>query len=372
MKIAFASYGHTRTPDQQHAPRNSVHLTFWGAYLGVLEAAKQLGAEVKDYSPLVGKDGVRWDECGRWPEVLEPCDVLYCQAGVSRQIMRRARELNPACKIILQRDSTHARTHHRLMKAAQKRHGLEWHHFYDDAWNLEADEEEYALADHIFVLSRWVQETFEEHGLGDKTVQFAPQTVDVPFWSNVRNKKQFHFVAVFVGQLGVRKGTFDLLEAWRNFASKRGSVELYLCGMPEHGSPPKVEARLQEEIAKTPYTLACGYISPAAMRDLYGSAHVLVAPSVEDGGTMVGPEAALSGCAIIATKNAGIDILEDGKTGYLIEHSNPVSIEQALERAHASYKTTLDLGENAQARAELCGLDFYSRGCTDTLLSILR
>lgn len=368
MKIAFVSYGHTRTPEHAHVPRNSCNLTFFGSLLGTQKYARLVGADLVDLSPLLDP-GVDWDAFGRIPDALEPADVLVAQAGVSHRVVKRMREINPKCKIIVQRDSTHARVHLELMKGGMKRHGISWTHFYEMDGNCERDEEEYALADWIFVLSKWVHHTFVAMKLGAKTIQFASQLVEVERWKSNAPKPRFPFTATFVGQTGIRKGTFDLLEAWRIFYVTHPGAVLNICGLPEHGAPPELAAKLDREYAATPGLRNLGWVDPSQMRRVYEESHVLVAPSWEDGGTMVGPEAALAGCAIVATRNAGIDIL-DPLVGVEVEPGEPKQIADALSGI-ADTRLFEPFGQVARKRAERCGVDAYADGFARALGRVL-
>lgn len=369
MQIAFATYGHTRTPDLAHVPRNSVIATNYCSLLGVRQVA-----EVVDYSPPVGAGGIDWSAVGSMHERIEPADALYCQAACSLQVMQRWREIAGDAPIILQRDSTHARKHRALMVEAMNRHGIAWPDHYDlNPHNVDRECAEYDLADHIFVLSRWVKSTFDEHGLAHKVVQFAPQMADASRWRPVDyHTKPSTFTAICPGQLGLRKGTFDLLEAWARFWPQHPDSQLILAGLPEHGAPPEVGDKLRAMVANTPRVKMVGWIEPDRMCDAYANAHVLVMPSWEDGGTCTGPEAALCGLPIIATRNAGIDVLHDGTTGWEVPYGSVHSLENALCEAAADrtrlawYSRTI-----LQAAQADCSMERYSRGVAESLTRVL-
>lgn len=370
IRIATATYGWQRAPAHVAIPTNSVNLTNGGSVRGARAVADGIkGATFVDYSPLLDP-GVDWAFWGSIPERLEPCDLLFVQAGAAGlPIMRRAFELNPACRLVVQRDSTCATTHHRLMKEAMKARGIEWRHFYDDPENIKRDVEEYALADRIFVLSRWVLSTFVDEGWGDKTVQFASQLV-VPgdyLWEG--KKPRFPFAVCSVGQLGLRKGTFDLLDAWEIFHERCPNSILRVAGLPEHGAPPALNEALDRAFARVADkgVERLNWVDFRNMRGVYAASHVLCEPSWEDGGTMVGPEAALAGCAIVATVNAGIDILDSAQpkdcvVGVEVAVGDPHAIAGALLAMSMHRDYVEEMGARARQQALERDADAYAKG----------
>lgn len=368
MKIGVVTYGHTRPPEMASVPRNSVILTNYAA----LRGCEQVG-EVVDFSPPAGAQ-TDWAAMAQIPSRLDASlEVLYCQAAVSLAAIQRYRELRPDGLVILQRDSTHAAEHLSLMEAAMERHGVHWEHFYaaEGGKNLRGELAEYDLADRVFVLSRWVRSTFERRGLARKVVQFASQCSDLEAWPPLpaSHERPKRFTAVFAGQLGLRKGTLDLLAAWRSFYRGNVGARLVLAGLPEQGAPNELHRLLEDEIARTPGLEAPGWVPMDRMRDAYAAAHVLVMPSVEEGSTMTGVEAALCGLPIIATENAGIDLLETRRTGWVVPVGDPGALAEALRECAMGWLTghSPRFGEEAERRARRCGVEAFSAGVAAAL-----
>lgn len=368
MKIAFCSYGHVR--DDDRVPLNSVLLTNHGAWMGCSEVG-----EVRDYSPIVRSvGGVDWGEMAKIPDRLEPADVLYCQAAVSLPVIHRWKAICPGRPVILQRDSTHARTHYELMKAAMARHDCHWVHTYEGNGFalLNMEEAEYALADKILCLSRWVKSTFDARKFYGKCVQATSQCAEKRWWSPDWTADEPRFTAVFAGQLGLRKGTLDLLEAWRRFYGRFPESQLILAGMPEHGASEDLHRRLDESCSRTPGLVRTGWVHLPMMAQVYAHSHVLVMPSVEDGATMTGVEAALCGRPVIATAHAGIDLLEHGVTGWEIQPLDVDSIVQALVEAASDRGRTRRMGEEIFRRAEhTSDVSVFAHNIAETLRRII-
>jgi glycosyltransferase involved in cell wall biosynthesis len=262
------------------------------------------------------------------------------------------------------------------MRAAMDRHGIEWTHQYaDNSFALlNREEAEYQLADRIFVLSEWVRQSFCDRGLGDKTVRFSSQVSELfrwPYhdWSHKPNA----FTVVAIGQTGLRKGTLDLLEGWRRFWEKRPRSRLILTGLPEHGSTPALHERLLAEYKRTNGLDYLGWVDMTAMPTIYARAHAFVSCSVEEGSTMPGVEAAMSGLPIIATPNSGIDLLVHNSTGLTILPNDPEDLAETLEEAYGLWQCgrLQQMGKTARQHAEQCDVANFADGAAQALRTVL-
>lgn len=373
MRILFHSYGHTRASGDD-TPRNSCILTNYGALLGCQQVA-----EVIDISPLLNHQGIDWAAVGSAPSRVVPADALYCQASVSLEVMKRFREVSPYSPIVLQRDSTHCRAHLNLMKGAMQRHGIHWEHQYEANGQslIQREEAEYDLADHIFVLSRWVKGSFAGTPVQHKVVQFSSQLAQADLWGPPAfgwAGKGPRLTACTVGQTGLRKGTLDLLEAWRLHFAGRHPGRLIICGLPEQGAPESLAHRLRAEYAKTSGVETMGWVDIRSMRSIYGQSHMLVSASVEEGSTMPGVEAAMCGIPVAATPNSGVDVLRHGYTGWEFAPGDPTSLREVLRWAEAalSHGELFTMGQLAAREASAWDVAGYARYCATTLRRVLK
>lgn len=372
-RILFNSYGHTRAAGDD-TPRNSVILTNYGA----LQGCKKVG-DVVDISPTMDAGGVDWAAMNSAPERVVPADALYCQASVSLAVMRRFRELCPTAPIILQRDSTHCRTHLRLMKEAMQRHGIAWEHQYEQNGHslVRHEEEEYDIADKIFVLSRWVLQSFlERESLRDKVVQFSSQLAQAELWGPPAYGwagKGPRLTACSVGQTGLRKGTLDLLQAWREHFAGRHPGRLIICGLPESGAPEALTQRLRQEYARTPGCETMGWVDIRSMRAVYAQCHLLVSASVEEGSTMPGVEAMLCGVPVAATPNSGVDLVHHGFTGWEFGAGDTSSLREVLRLAEAALAsgTLATMGALAQRSAAAWDVEGYATSCASAVRTVV-
>lgn len=365
MRIGFTSYGHTDPNDPQR-DRNAMLLVNWGIWHGIkLFASESMRmVETIDFSSPLGPKGIRQDVHAD-TSCLEPVDVLVFQGGVSLHRVRKMQELNPDCIFIEQRESTHCLAWLELMKAAQKRRGFEWRTNYDNPAAVEHDLAEYDVAKAILVPSGFVASTFQSHGLGDKVRYYGPSLIE--FWPVDLKRHRLKFDVLHAAQLGIRKGTLEVFDAWEKFTDKHPNSSARLCvaGLPEHGAPEELKRHIAQRMRTLPGVVQLGWLSRENLRKAYGQAHVLLQPSVEDGATMVGPEAAYAGCAIVSAYNAGIDLPH-------VEVSTVDDIVVALEDLYHDRQLRDAWGQDAHDLAEQkCSLVAYAERVADALEEVL-
>lgn len=142
---------------------------------------------------------------------------------------------------------------------------------------------------------------------------------------NPYNKNNYNIL--FLGRLGERKGTFDLIEAIKILDSKIDrKVKFYLCG---DGDIEEVKKRiykynLDSRIAHI------GWINKEEVVKLLGNICINVLPSYNEGLPMTILETMAYGIPNISTNIASIpEVIENGVNGYLI---NPGEINELSEK----------------------------------------
>jgi glycosyltransferase involved in cell wall biosynthesis len=132
---------------------------------------------------------------------------------------------------------------------------------------------------------------------------------------------------VFLGEIGDRKGTFTLLDAWAKVAVEAAvPVRLTLAGDGEFA---RAERRIADLGLRETVELH-RWLSPAEVAALLAGAHVLCLPSRAEGQPMAVLEAMANGLCVIASDVGGIpDLLSDG-SGLLIPPDDPDALAAAL------------------------------------------
>lgn len=167
---------------------------------------------------------------------------------------------------------------------------------------------------------------------------------------------------LFIGELGNRKGTPQLVEAlarlrtrkgWRATIAGNGAVEETRKAAAGHGLK---------------HVAIPGWVGPAGVAGLLADADILVLPSFNENLPMSVIEGMAHGLAVVATPvGATGDIVRDGDTGLLVEPGDVAALAGALSRlvddkalrerlgrnAHAFQRENLEIGSYAARLADL-------------------
>jgi glycosyltransferase involved in cell wall biosynthesis len=155
---------------------------------------------------------------------------------------------------------------------------------------------------------------------------------------------------VFLGEIGERKGTFTLLEAWAKLAAEPeilGSAKLTIAGDRE------IE-RARSSIAELGIAASAkvrSWLSAPEVAALLDSADVFVLPSRSEGQPMAVLEAMAHGLCVIASDVGGIpEMIDDGRSGLLVPPDDADALGTALRRVLADPALRGRLGDAALAR----------------------
>ena len=177
--------------------------------------------------------------------------------------------------------------------------------------------------------------------------------------------------AVFLGEIGERKGTFALLEAWAKLKAESPRPESPRPESPDAGSPPAEDggiggARLtvagDRDVERARAAVA-GYglddsvtvrawMSPDEVQALLADADVFVLPSLSEGQPMAILEAMAHGLCVVASDVGGIpEMIEDGRSGRLVPPGDVGALEAALREVLGDADRRRGLGAGARERA---------------------
>jgi starch synthase len=198
------------------------------------------------------------------------------------------------------------------------------------------------LADRVVVPSEYVRDTMVENGRDPATIDLLPFPIDVArFTPAASSRGDGRLRALFVGQIGLRKGVKYILEAARLLA--RPDIEIVLVGGIVDGTDwlERYDG-LYRHIANVPY---------AEMPDIFRSADVFVFPSLHEGSAMAVNEALASGLPAIVTPNAGA-IVRDSIEGFIVPLRDTSAIADRLARLADDAELRCRMGAAARSRAE--------------------
>jgi glycosyltransferase involved in cell wall biosynthesis len=156
--------------------------------------------------------------------------------------------------------------------------------------------------------------------------------------------------ALFVGTYGRRKGAAELVAAVAQLRREGVSIELEFAGKEEfRGEEAELCSRVRD-FGLADFVRFHGVLGTPALQDLYEGSHVFVLPSRSEGLPMALLEAMAFRLPVVATRVGGIpDVVEDGKSGLLIQPARTGELADALRRLASDPRLREQLGEQARA-----------------------
>ena len=288
----------------------------------------------------------------------------YCYEDGALETFRAARRLGLRCFYDL--PIAYWETSRRLLEEEQER-WPEWRSTLegvrDSDAKLQRKAEELALADRIICPSKFVLDSLPESARQSKPCIVAPFGSPPPRGAAHDPKpKNAPLRVLFAGSMSQRKGLADVFAAMNLL--QRSDVQLVVFGSPIAPMPFYRKAyagfvyeppRPHEEVLR-----------------LMETCDVLVLPSIVEGRALVQQEAMSCGLPLIISANTGgEDLIEEGRTGFLVPIRSPEAIAARIDwfathraelegmREHARRKAAeLTWGAYARAIIEGCGDPF--------------
>ncbi|HEX2531234.1 MAG TPA: glycosyltransferase family 4 protein [Burkholderiaceae bacterium] len=201
-------------------------------------------------------------------------------------------------------------------------------------------------ADGIIVLSdawqRWVRNI-------SRNARIVPINNPVRLPPDVDFAQREPATILFLGRLGKRKGTYDLLAAVAGLTGRYPNLKLLL------GGDGKLE-RVKEEAESLgigSHVEILGWVSGEDKSELLKRASIYVLPSYAEGLPMSVLEAMACGLPIVSTPVGGIpEVVTDGVEGYLVPPGDVAALVGALDRLLSDGDLRRRMGEAARHRAE--------------------
>ena len=199
---------------------------------------------------------------------------------------------------------------------------------------------EYDEADLIRTMSQRARATFLEKGVPADRVVVTMPPFDIAAFPVARFDHD-RFRVCFVGALEPWKGFHHLLAAFSSLAERDAELVLY----GGSGSRPVAQYLAQHTGPATR-----SHVRPmSGYEEVYGSASVLVHPSLTEGFGLVVGEAMASGLPVVVSDRTGAaDLVEDGRNGYVVAAGDVGAIRERL--AHLAQHPALVREMGAAAR----------------------
>jgi hypothetical protein len=181
---------------------------------------------------------------------------------------------------------------------------------------------EWRAADVTVVNSEWSRRALVQQGADPRRIAVLPLAYEAgPAASPPPAAGPRELTVLWLGSVILRKGIPYLIEAARQLVGQ--PVRLLVAG------PSGIRAEAQR--AAPPNVHWLGQVPRGEAARLYQSADVFVLPTLSDGFAITQVEALAHGLPVIATPNCG-DVVEDGRTGFLVPARDAAALAAAITR----------------------------------------
>lgn len=268
-------------------------------------------------------------------------DFFIGLSSFCREALVRCRERRIPCAV--DHGSLHQAEEASLVCEEATRWGLPLPADTSPDWIVAKEDEEFALADNVFVLSTVARDSLVRHGVEASRIFVNPCGVDITAFSPAPRSDRV-FRVIQVGAISLRKGTLDVLEAFR-LARLPGAELCFVGGGREESGLDTVIKRIEMP--------GVSFLSPVPqprLRNYYNRSSVFVLASVADGFGMVVAQAMACGLPVIVTENVGArDLVEEGVNGFVVPIQAPHLIAERLRYLHDHPEVVARMGQAALA-----------------------
>ncbi|MBI2042630.1 MAG: glycosyltransferase family 4 protein [Candidatus Nealsonbacteria bacterium] len=200
----------------------------------------------------------------------------------------------------------------------------------------------YRKAAFCIAASSAVKKNFED--IGVKKVAVIPNGVDLSRFENIKRQPREKFIVITVARLEKVKGVEYLIRALVD--TRCQPSELMVIG---DGSRRKDLENLVKQLKSEDSVEFLGEIPNEKIPFYLAMADCFVLPSIQEGFGIVVLEAQAAGLPVVASGVGGIlDLIEDQKTGLLVEPGNVGQISEALFKIQSNPDFAKMLVENAK------------------------
>jgi glycosyltransferase involved in cell wall biosynthesis len=260
---------------------------------------------------------------------------------------------------ILVRDSAHILFQSNILNVEYDRLGLTYPNKHI---GITRELQEYAIADHIFLLSEFARNTFVRAGvpkhklkvirLGVDTKMFHPRAVYAP---------TLPLKVVYFGSLSIQKGIPYLIEAFKQISPQ--VAKLILVGDLSSEIRPLLAGRNIEVRPAMPH---------ARLSEFIREQDVFIFPTVHDGFGQTLIQAMASGLVPITTQNCGAaDLITQGKNGLVVPAQSARRLTEAVEILAGRLEELPEMSREALKVRENFGWSQYAAQVREAVLGFV-
>ena len=266
----------------------------------------------------------------RFERLVKENDILHVHMSADNSFYRKAVFIRKA--------------HKEGKKIIIHMHGSTFDLFYKERCNdaqKQQVREIFAMADKVIALSEDWKEFLAEYICDEQKIVVVYNAVKIPeaYPKDYTNRKM-----LFLGILGQRKGTYDLIEVLPEILSKYPDSHIYFGGDGER----EQAERLCMEKGIADHVTFLGWVRGTEKEKLLKECSIYVLPTYHEGMPMSILEAMSYGMAVVSTYVGGIPhIITDDENGLLCEAGDKVALQEKLLKLMEDEGLRERLGRNA-------------------------
>ncbi len=271
----------------------------------------------------------------RFERLVKKNDILHVHMSADNSFYRKAVFIRKA--------------HKEGKKIIIHMHGSTFDLFYKERCNdaqKQQVREIFAMADKVIALSEDWKEFLAEYICDAQKIVVIYNAVKIPdaYPKDYANRKM-----LFLGILGQRKGTYDLIEVLPEVLSKYPDSHIYFGG---DGEREQAEQLCMEKGIADRVTFL-GWVRGAEKEKLLKECSIYVLPTYHEGMPMSILEAMSYGMAVVSTYVGGIPhIITDGENGLLYEAGNTEQLTESLSAVLEYSGMREELGVRAREKIQ--------------------
>jgi glycosyltransferase involved in cell wall biosynthesis len=227
-----------------------------------------------------------------------------------------------------------------------------------------------ARADRVFVPSRYSASVAHDvYDIPTSKLVVVPEPIDLADWrrrfAEAAGARAARPTVLSVARMYPRKRLNDLLLAAAALRERIPAAQVRIVGEgPESASL----RALHRELRLGDAAVLLGEVTRRTLAVEYVSAHCFCLPTVQEGFGLVFAEAMAAGLPVVACRAAAVpEIVEDRRTGFLVNPRSPRELATALETLLMNRELSEEFGRAAAQRVEAFGLESVARRFLEAL-----
>jgi glycosyltransferase involved in cell wall biosynthesis len=214
-------------------------------------------------------------------------------------------------------------------------------------------------ADRVIVPSRYSASVARDlYGVPAAALAVVPEPIDLTEWRRrfaaAPPRRDTAPTVLAVARMYPRKRLDDLLRAARVLRARIPDLRVRIVGAGPESGPLH---RLAQDLGLACTVTFLGEIPRQALAVEYVGADCFCLPTVQEGFGIVFTEAMAAGLPVVACRAAAVpEVVEDGRTGFLVRPRSPEELAMAMEKVLTSVALRRELGDNGRRRVEALDL----------------